>query len=72
MPNYVIRRSPRFNPNKRVWCDICGLRFKWKDLRQDYNNMWVCADDWDLPPTHYYSVVVSDGKPGKQKGGTGL
>jgi hypothetical protein len=37
------------NKNKRAWgiCDVCGFRYKHRDLKKNSYNLLVCPTDWE-------------------------
>ena len=43
-----------------VVCDVCGLKFKNTDLRQDWRGLWVCHKDYEPKHPQLYIKVPKD------------
>ena len=31
-----------------AFCDVCGFKYKASELRKRWDNMMVCAEDWEV------------------------
>jgi hypothetical protein len=50
-----------------AWCDICGLRYHYSELRITWDNKMACVQDWDERPDFFYRLPVfrHEGQPVK-------
>lgn len=44
-------RNAGFTPGDHwMVCDVCGCDRRYSQMRRRWDNLWVCADDWE--PRH--------------------